>query len=103
MAGRYSGAIIIRCAYQNTSGKDIRAFTGNVRFTDLFGKEVFSSGLTISDPLSAGEKAKWTGTIEFNQLSDELRRLRDAELSNLKVVCCPDRFSSQTGRSSGEE
>jgi len=103
MAGRYSGVIIIRCAYENLSGKDVRAFTGTLRFTDLFGKEVFSSGLTISDPVSAGEKAKWTGTIEFNQFSDEHRRFRDAELANLKVVWMPKQVLFADGSKLGGE
>ena len=103
MAGRYSGVIIVRCAYQNLSGKDVRAFTGILRFTDLFGKEVFSSGLTISDLVAAGEKATWTGTIEFNQFSDEHRRFRDAELSNLKVVWTPKQILFADGSKLGEE
>lgn len=33
MARRYQDLITIKCACENTSGKDIRAFTGAIRLT----------------------------------------------------------------------
>lgn len=84
--GRYSDSIIIECVYENISSRDIRAFTGRVRFDDLFGKRVFESSLTISDPVEADAKATWTGSIDYNQFRDEHRALRNASLEDLKVV-----------------
>lgn len=89
MAERYEDLLLIKCAYENTSGKDIRAFDGSVRLTDLFDKPVFESGLTISEPIRAGEKANWTGSIHYNQFKDSHRSLRNAELKDLKVVWLP--------------
>ena len=50
----FKNYLILKCTYQNTSGKDIRAFTGRIRFTDLFDKEVLTRSVTISDPVTAG-------------------------------------------------
>lgn len=89
MAGRYQDYITIECAYENTSGKDIRAFTGSVRFTDLFDKPIFESGLTISDAIKAGAKATWSGSIDYNQFVDSHRSLRNTDLKDMKVIWIP--------------
>ena len=90
MAGRYSDQIVIKCAYQNGSTKDIRAFRGKVQFTDLFGAEIFTTNLTISDPISAGAKGSWTGVIEYNQFLRADQQLRNTELKDMKVVWIPE-------------
>jgi hypothetical protein len=89
MAGRFQDYITIKCAYENTSGKDIRAFNGSVRFTDLFDKPIFESALTISDPIKAGAKATWDGSINYNQFVDSHRSLRNADLKDMKIVWIP--------------
>ena len=100
---RYRDYIVIKCAYENTSGKDIRAFTGRIRFTDLFDKLIYESGLTISDPIRAGQKATWTGTIEYNQFEDSQRSLRNAELTDMKIVWLPSSILFADGTKLGEE
>ena len=89
MAGRYQDYITLKCAYENTSGKDIRAFNGSMRFTDLFDKPILESGLTISDPIKAGAKATWHGSIDYNQFIDSHRSLRNTDLKDMKVVWIP--------------
>ncbi len=102
MAGRYQDYITIKCAYENTSQKDIRAFNGTVRFTDLFGKLVFESGLTISDPIKAGAKATWTGSIEYNQFTESHRSLKNADLKDMNVVWIPKSIIFADGSRVGE-
>lgn len=89
MAGRFKDFITIKCAYENTSPKDIRAFTGAIRFTDLFDKPIFESSLTISDPIKTGSKATWTGSIDYNQFQDAHRTLRNTDLKDMKLVWVP--------------
>jgi len=48
--------ITIKCTYQNSSAKDIRAFRGKIQFADLFGTEIYTTVLTISDPVT---KLRW--------------------------------------------
>jgi hypothetical protein len=103
MSRRYDDYITVKCAYENKSAKDIRAFTGDVRFTDLFDKPVFASGLTISDPIKAGAKADWSDTIEYNQFKDEHRAFRNAELKDLKVVWVPQSIIFADGTKAGEQ
>jgi hypothetical protein len=86
---RFEDYITIKVAYQNPSGKDIRAFTGKVKFADLFDKEIMTNNLTIEDPIKANDKATWIGTIKYNQFKDEHQSLRNAELANMKVTWIP--------------
>lgn len=102
MAGRYHNLITIKCAYENTSGKDIRAFTGAVRFTDLFDKPVFETSLTVANPIKAGAKATWSGSIDYNQFTDSHRSLRNAELANMKVVWLPKSIIYADGIQAGK-
>lgn len=101
--GRYSNQITIKCAYQNNSAKDIRAFRGKVRFTDLFGAEVFTTGLTISDPIGAGQKGDWDGVIEYNQFLRQHQQLRNAELKDMKVIWLPESVIFEDGSKIGAD
>lgn len=85
----YEEYITIDVAYENTSGKDIRAFRGKIQFTDLFGKEIYESNVTISDPVKAGDRGEWKGTIKYNEFIDEQKRLLNTDLKDMKVVWKP--------------
>jgi len=88
-AGRMNDRILFKCDCQNLSNKKIRAFTGVIRFTDLFGSEISSLRITISDSIDANAKIDWIGSIDFNQFMDEHVRLRNTSLENMKVICEP--------------
>jgi hypothetical protein len=88
-AGRLKDFITLKVAYQNTSAKDIRAFKGTVQYTDLFGSEIYSSRLTISDPVKAGQKGQWSGVIEYNQFIHAQQQLRNTDLKDMKVIWKP--------------
>jgi hypothetical protein len=101
LGGRYRDSITIKCVYENRSGKDIRAFTGTVRFTDLFGKLIFQSGLTVSNPIKVGGKATWVGSVDYNQFIDSHRSLRNTELTNMKIVWLPRSMIYADGTQAG--
>jgi hypothetical protein len=102
-AGSYEDYIVIKCAYENTSGKDIRAFRGKLRFADLFGSEIYESGLTISDPIKAGAKATWSGSIKYNQFLDADVKLKNADLKDMKVEWVPLSVIFADGTKTGED
>lgn len=99
----YEDYITIKVAYENTSGKDIRAFEGKVQFTNLFGKEIYESSLTISDPIKVGEKKIWRGDIKYNEFIDAQKSLRFTELSDMKVVWRPSNILFADGSRIGDE
>jgi len=88
-SGEYQDYILSKFAFENRGQKDIRAFRGTVVFQDLFGQELYSTGLAYDEGIRAGQKKNWTGTIKYSEFEDALVRLRSKDLSNLKVEWRP--------------
>lgn len=103
-ARQYSDYITFVCFYENAGKKDVRAFDGRVRFTDLFDKTIFETGITISDPINAGQKQEWRGEVEYNQFMRDHQLLAATKLENMKVQWIPRAiiFADGTKMGSGE-
>jgi hypothetical protein len=101
-AGRYRDYITLRCAYENTSAKDIRAFKGTVVFQDLFGSPIYRVTVTISDPIRNGAQAKWDGSIDYNQFIATQVQLRNTELKDMKVIWLPSSVIFADGTKIGD-
>lgn len=69
----------------NISGRDLRAFDGVMRFTDLIDNDILATHLAINELIRAGQTIKWNGSLRYNQFSEDMRRLRDASADNLKI------------------
>ena len=65
--------------------KDVRAFKGDVIFTDLFDEFILRVTLTHEAGLATYEVAEWSGGIEYNQFLPEHQRLRSIDPKNLSV------------------
>jgi hypothetical protein len=102
MAGVYGAHITVKCAYENMSGKDIRAFKGTLVFQDLFDVPIYKVAITISDPIKTGEHGKWDGAIEYNQFIAAQTRFRNAELKDMHVVWMPSSIIFTDGAKIGE-
>jgi hypothetical protein len=100
--GSYQDYLTIRCAYENSSTKDIRAFKGSVIFQDLFGTEIYRANLTISDPIIVGAKTQWNGSIEYNQFVAAHKQFRNTELKDMKVIWMPASIIFADGTRIGE-
>jgi len=102
-AGSYQDYITMKAAYQNDSGKEIRAFQGDVIFQDLFGDVIFESSLKITKPIKAGEKDTWEGVIDYNQFLDTHQKLRNTEMKDMKILWVPKTIIFSDGTKIGEE
>ena len=100
--GQFEDFILIQAAYENTSGKDIRAFRGSVQFADLFGKEIYTTTLTISDHLAAGANATWSGQIRYNQFKADHQALRNTALEDMNIGWRPASIMFADGTTIGE-
>ena len=100
--GQFEDFILIQAAYENTSGKDIRAFRGSVQFADLFGKEIYTTTLTISDRLAAGANATWSGQIRYNQFKADQQALRNTALEDMNIGWRPASIMFADGTTIGE-
>lgn len=68
-------AVEIKYAIENTSGKEIRAFEGTVRFRDVLGHRVEDGYIKVTEPLKPGEKrnltkAQFVTSLQGKKLSD---------------------------------
>jgi hypothetical protein len=81
----FQAAILFELLIANRSTQPIRAFDGVMTFTDLLDNEILSSKLAINDPISAGSKLNWSGSINYNQFTDGHQRLRSEAQENLRV------------------
>ncbi|MDU4255813.1 hypothetical protein [Pseudomonas sp.] len=77
--------ITLDLMFDNSTGADVRAFDGVVEFTDLLGNEILSSKVAINDPVAAGAKLSWQGTINFNQFIQRHKEFANAEQQNIKT------------------
>ena len=82
-------AVTFELGVKNDSDKDIRAFDGTVKFTDLLDNEIISSNLAINDPIPAHGSITWDGELNYNQFIAEHQRFRGAEVKNMKTVFAP--------------
>nr|CAJ75188.1 unknown protein [Candidatus Kuenenia stuttgartiensis] len=85
-AGIPSDAITFTVAFKNLTGKNIRAFDGQLTFTDLLDNKVLGASLAINNPVSVDSVMQWDGQLDFNQFIDRHQRLRSAEQENLKII-----------------
>ncbi|MCP8465929.1 hypothetical protein NK553_18415 [Pseudomonas sp. ZM23] len=77
--------ITLDLLFENSTGADVRAFDGVLEFTDLLGNDILSSKIAINDPVSAGTKLSWQGTINFNQFIQRHKDFANAEQQNIKT------------------
>lgn len=93
----YGDAVTFSLSLHNLTNKDIRAFDGDVTFTDLLGNEIISSKLAINDPIKAGTTVSWDGELNYNQFMDAHQRFRAADMQNIKTVFHPHKVLYSDG------
>lgn len=97
--GDYSSAIEISVIFTNVSGSDIRAFDGNMVFTDILGNKIMDPRVVITEPLKAGANKAWTGEISFNKYSASDRKLASEKLENIRMEFSESKVLFSDGRS----
>jgi hypothetical protein len=96
-AGDFEANVTFQLLINNDTGEDIRAFDGNLTFTDLLDNEIFTGKLTINKPLMANSTLNWNGTLKYNQFIDTHNRLRNEQFENLKIRFTPRKILFANG------
>lgn len=78
-------AITFSITFRNLTDGDIRAFDGNLIFTDLLDNIILSANVAINDLIKMNSNLEWTGQINYNKFMDKHRRLRSEDLQNIKI------------------
>lgn len=91
-AGDFQDLIEFAIVFENKSAKDVRAYDGEVTFTDLLDNKILSAKIAVNDPLKAGAQTTWRGGIKYNQFISEHQALRAADPANLKMSFAPQKI-----------
>ncbi len=98
-AGDFEDGITFELSIKNATEKNIRAFDGTLRFTDLLDNDIMASKLAINESVLAGSTLSWIGVIKYNQFIDSHRRLRSEGQNNLKIKFQPRKILFADGSS----
>ena len=79
----FTSATELKFVYENTSGKDIRAFEGELTMHDVLGEEVLKTWVKSTEILKAGAKRN------ESKLTTQEYKVRGKKLEDLKVAWKP--------------
>ena len=94
----YQEYITYKFVFENKTEKTMKAFTGEIKITDLFDKEIKSFSLTYDDGVPPNSTKNWDAQTDFNQFIDEDVRLKNKDIEDLKIIWIPEKiiFSDNT-------
>lgn len=88
--GRYRDAQQIRVGVQNNSDKPIIGVAGELKFIDVFDKEIGSVRFRISETIEPGKTVTWTGERDYNRFIDEHRAVWNLEEGKYSTRFVPE-------------
>jgi len=93
----YDDYIVYNMAFENKSGKDIKAVKGSLLITDLFDKEIKNINIVFDDGVKANDTYKTSYTTDYNQFMDEDQSLRSKTMKEIKFVWTPEKILFEDG------
>jgi len=88
--GRFSEYQEFRIGVQNNGDKPVAGVAGEIKFIDVFDKEVGAVGFRISENIEPGKSATWVGGRDYNQFLDTHRAVWNLEEKKYKTKFVPD-------------
>lgn len=79
-----------KLSFENNTDQDIKAFKGQVVFTDLFGKEITRFNLTYDEGIQAGRVVDYSAQSAYNEYLEKDRLMRGKDLSGIKLMWDPE-------------
>lgn len=99
--GEYASTIRAAVAFTNTGKEGIRAFDGELVFSDILGNEILTASVVVTDPLKAGEDTVWFGEIGYNKYKASHKKLAHEGVENLKMQFVQKKVLFTDGRGIG--
>lgn len=96
-AGRYSDYQHFRIGVQNNSDKVVIGVSGEIKFIDVFDKEVGVVSFRISENIDLGKSATWTGGRDYNQFLDAHRAVWNLEDGKYTTKFVPEMIVFKDG------
>lgn len=88
--GRISDFQEFKIGVLNNSDKALAGVSGEIKFIDVFDKEVGAVNFRISETIEPGKSAVWTGGRDYNQFIDTHRAVWNLEDGKYKTRFVPD-------------
>lgn len=89
-AGRYSDYQEFIVGVENNSEKTVIGVAGEIKFIDIFDKEVGSVNFRISEKIEPGKVARWEGGRDYNQFIDSHKAVWNLENGKYKTKFIPE-------------
>ena len=83
---------VYRMAFENKSGKEIKAIKGTLIITDLFDQKIKTLNIVFDKGVKIGEVFKTDYTTEYNQFIEEDQQLKSKTIKELKFLWTPDKI-----------
>ena len=96
-AGRYSEYQQFRIGAQNNTDKVVIGVAGEIKFIDVFDKEVGAVSFRISEKIEPGKSVTWTGGRDYNQFLDTHRAVWNLEEGKFTTKFYPEMVVFQDG------
>ncbi|NLA67957.1 MAG: hypothetical protein GX856_06895 [Gammaproteobacteria bacterium] len=100
-AGRYSEYQQFRVGAQNNTDKVVVGVSGEIKFVDIFDKEVGSVMFGISERVEPGKTVVWTGGRDYNQFIDSHRAVWNLEEGKYTTKFVPEMVVFEDGSKLG--
>lgn len=89
-AGRYSEYQAFRIGVQNNGEKVVVGVAGEIKFIDVFEKEVGAVSFRISENIEPGKSVTWNGGRDYNQFLDQHRAVWNLEEGKYTTKFVPE-------------
>jgi len=87
---KYREYLMFDFIFRNLSDREITAFSGSFKISNLLDDEVKSINITYDDPIPPKSDVKWTGQINYSDYDHNEAQLKTKELSKFKMLFTPD-------------
>jgi hypothetical protein len=100
---QYQDQLVFTLEASNYSEKPLRAFTGKLRFNDLFGKEIYTSRVQNTDALPSKKVLEFQQSLGVNPFFNNQQLLKTTRLQDMKTEWIPTAIIFADGTQIGED
>ena len=93
----YQEYITYTFTFKNKTDRDIAGVKGSVTFYDMFDEKIKSLNLSYDDGIKANKTINYKATTDYNQFKSEDKKLKNTELSKIKVSWEPEQLIFSDG------
>lgn len=93
----YQEYITYTFTFKNKTNRNIAGVKGTVTFFDMFDEKIQSLSLSYDDGIKAGKTVNYKAQTDYNQFVSEDKKLKNTELSKIKVTWEPEQLIFSDG------